>query len=135
MRLLVDTNIFLEMLLDQEKAAEAASLLDNEGGHTLFISDFTIHSIGLLLFRHKRQEAFSHFINDVLFVSGLTPVSLGLEEMPFVVASSRNYRLDFDDAYQYALSARMGLTVVSYDGDFDRTDRTRKTPAGILKGK
>jgi hypothetical protein len=95
MRLLVDTNIFLEVLLDQEKAGEAAALLDNDDGHDLFISDLTIHSIGLLLFRHKRQEAFGHVINDVLFVSKFAPASLAPEELRFVAASSRNCRLDF----------------------------------------
>jgi len=51
MRLLLDTNIFLEVILDQERAKEARALLSKVEGHEFFISDYSLHSIGLLLFR------------------------------------------------------------------------------------
>jgi len=40
MKLLVDTNVFLEVLLSDAKAAEAKALLENAGSHDLFVSDF-----------------------------------------------------------------------------------------------
>ena len=46
MKLLIDTNVFLEVLLSDAKAAEARALLENAGGHDLFVSDFALHSIG-----------------------------------------------------------------------------------------
>lgn len=45
------------------------------------------------------------------------------------------YGLDFDDAYQYAVAEKHNLTLVSFDKDFDRTERGRKTPAEILEMK
>jgi predicted nucleic acid-binding protein len=42
------------------------------------------------------------------------------------------YRLDFDDAYQYVMSERENAITVSFDSDFDRTERGRQTPAQIL---
>jgi len=66
-RLLIDTNIFLEVLLEQARAEEARSLLAAVESHEFFISDFSLHSI-----------------------------------------------------------------VVSFDSDFDRTARGRKTPADII---
>ncbi len=42
--------------------------------------------------------------------------------------------MDFDDAYQYAAVEKHQLVIVSFDGDFDRTERGRKTPAEILQG-
>jgi len=46
----------------------------------------------------------------------------------------RKFGLDFDDAYQYAVAARYGLTIVSFDSDFDRTERGRRTPGDLLEG-
>lgn len=45
---------------------------------------------------------------------------------------ARLFRLDFDDAYQYVAAEEYGLTLVSFDADFDRTERGRKTPAEVL---
>ncbi|MCF6148000.1 MAG: PIN domain-containing protein [Candidatus Kuenenia sp.] len=38
-----------------------------------------------------------------------------------------------DDAYQYAVAEKYGLTLVSFDTDFDRTARGRKTPVKIIE--
>lgn len=46
MRLLVDTNIFLEILLEQSRAEEAKHLLRKVDQHDFFISDFALHSVG-----------------------------------------------------------------------------------------
>lgn len=46
MRLLIDTNIVLEVLLAQEHADEARALLSASDGVELFLSDFAVHSIG-----------------------------------------------------------------------------------------
>ncbi len=61
MRLLIDTNVFLEVLLEQARAEEAQLLLAAIEGHEFFISDFSLHSIGLLLFRRNQFNAFQDF--------------------------------------------------------------------------
>jgi len=48
--------------------------------------------------------------------------------------SAQRFGLDFDDAYQYAVAERYGLTIISFDGDFDRTARGRKTPEDLIFG-
>jgi len=40
-----------------------------------------------------------------------------------------------DDAYQYIASQKHNFSLVSFDSDFDRTARGRKTPAEILADK
>jgi predicted nucleic acid-binding protein len=35
--------------------------------------------------------------------------------------------LDFDDAYQYVAAEKHSMALVSFDADFDRTDRGRRT--------
>jgi predicted nucleic acid-binding protein len=49
-----------------------------------------------------------------------------------VIDISRKFGLDFDDAYQYAAAQEQNLTLVSFDADFDRTSRGRKSPSEIL---
>ena len=43
------------------------------------------------------------------------------------------FRLDFDDAYQYVAAEWAEAVIVSYDDDFDRTVRRRQTPVDVLR--
>jgi len=131
MRLLLDANIFLEILLGQAKAAEARTLLSKTDDHDFFISDFSLHSIGLLFFRRKRYEAFQLFLKDMLLEGGATLLSLGVADMESILAAAQRFNLDFDDAYQYVTAEKHNLAIVSFDGDFDRTERGRQTPSQI----
>ena len=132
MRLLIDTNVFLEIILDQEKAAEAKALLAKVADHEFFISDYSLHSIGLLLFRRKQHNVFQRFLRDMAVNAAVTLLSLSVDDMEAVVDAATKYDLDFDDAYQYVAAEEQGLILVSFDADFDRTTRGRKTPAAIL---
>jgi len=61
MNCLVDTNVFLEILLNQDGRKRCETFLQNEKG-AAWISDFTLHSIGVLLFRQRRPELFQQFV-------------------------------------------------------------------------
>jgi uncharacterized protein len=128
MRLLVDTNIFIEVLLNQAGAGDARTFLENGKGHELYISDFAVHSIGLLLFRHNEHLVFRQFLQDVIDRTGVGMVSLSAQEMDDLINAARKFRLDFDDAYQYSVATRHGLKMVSFDADFDRTTEGRLLP-------
>lgn len=129
MRLLVDTNVFLELLLEQAKAKEARDFLKKINEHQLFVSNYALHSIGLILLRRKQAEMFRQFLSDA--ETGMTMVSLALEELKEVLDAAANFDLDFDDVYQYVTAEKFGLAIVSFDSDFDRTDRGRRTPAAV----
>ena len=134
MKLLLDTNIFLEVILDQERANEARTLLSEVEGHEFFISDYSLHSIGLLLFRRGKHEVFRQFLKDMILGVGVAVIALSAQEMESLIEAAQRFGLDFDDAYQYAVAERHGLTIVSFDSDFDRTERGRKTPKDLLEG-
>ena len=134
MKLLLDTNIFLEVILDQERANEARTLLSEVEGHEFFISDYSLHSIGLLLFRRGKHEVFRQFLKDMILGVGVAVITLSAQEMESLIEAAQRFGLDFDDAYQYAVAERHGLTIVSFDSDFDRTERGRKTPKDLLEG-
>lgn len=131
MKALLDTNIFLEIILSQEKAEEAKELLLKASQHEFFITDYSLHSIGLLLFRKKQHEAFRAFVEDVLMNGGIGLLSLYPDEMEPVTSASQKFSLDFDDAYQYAVAARYDLALISFDADFQRTDKSHKLPSDV----
>ena len=135
MKLLLDTNIFLEVILDQERANEARTLLSEVEGHEFFISDYSLHSIGLLLFRRGQHEVFRQFLKDMILGVGVAVIALSAKETEGLIQVAQRFGLDFDDAYQYAVAKRYGLTIISFDSDFDRTERGRKTPEDLLKGR
>ena len=132
MKLLLDTNIFLEVILDQERANEARTLLSEVEGHEFFISDYSLHSIGLLLFRRGKHEVFRQFLEDMILGVGVAVITLSVQEMESLIEAAQRFGLDFDDAYQYAIAERYGLTIVSFDSDFDRTELGRKIPKDLL---
>ncbi len=132
MNLLIDTNIFLEILLGQAKSREARSLLNKTEEHHFNISDFTFHSIGIVLFNHGRHNAFQQFASDIISNMGIEVRSLTSSETDLIVDASIQFHLDFDDAYQYVVAEKFNLIIVSFDSDFDRSDKGRRIPASFL---
>ncbi|GAA5335329.1 type II toxin-antitoxin system VapC family toxin [Thermus hydrothermalis] len=98
----------------------------------LCLTDFFLHSIGIVLGRLGRSDAFVLFVRDAFLEGAVSLVRLSPEDMPDLVATMERYRLDFDDAYQYRAVEKYGLILVSFDGDFDRTPLGRRTPAQVL---
>ncbi len=130
---LVDTNIWLELLLEQEKAAEVRAFLQAVDASRLYISEFTLYSIGVIVTRLKRDELFNRFIHDIGVRAPVNRVRLHYGELEQLIGLRQSYRLDFDDAYQYLAAAKYALTIVSFDSDFDGTEFGRKTPAQCLQ--
>jgi len=129
---LVDTNVWLERLLNQERAGEVAEFLSHTPSDLLFITDFAFHSIGLILTRLGRLDAFESFIQDLFIEGGVALLRLDPQDMKGLAEAMRRFSLDFDDAYQYVAAGKHNLTIVSFDTDFDQTELGRKTPAQAL---
>jgi len=99
----------------------------------LCLTDFSLHSIGIVLNRLGKPEAFVQFLQDAFLDGAVSLNRLSPEDMPGVVKIMEQYRLDFDDASQYRVAEKYGLVIVSFDSDFDRTALGRKTPAQMLQ--
>ena len=130
---LLDTNIWLELLLGQEQAEIAAELLDALSPSDVCMTDFTLHSIGVICNRLKQSDVFVKFVDDVLIDTGVVLVSIPANKMNRVVEIMDRFRLDFDDAYQYVAAEIEDATIVSFDKDFDKTEQGRLTPMQVLK--
>jgi predicted nucleic acid-binding protein len=60
--------------------------------------------------------------------TGIAVIGLDPKEVLALAEVSKRYHLDFDDAYQYAVAQKYGLQIMSFDTDFDRTEKGRKIP-------
>lgn len=131
---LIDTHLIIEVLLRQEKAREVKQFLERTPSRSLYLSDFTLHSLGIVLLHRNMHDAFLRTVRDLLVSGEIRLLRLDLEDMPAIVDASRRFGLDFDDAYQYVAAEKHNLTLVSFDSDFDRTERGRTTPGAVLAG-
>lgn len=129
---LVDTNVWLERLLAQQKADEVRQFLEAVLSDRLYISDFSFHSICVILTRLKKKQALIDFAQDIFIDGAVELLSVKPEKTQSLVDAMDRFNLDFDDAYQYVLAEMNDLTLVSFDGDFNRTKRGKKTPTEIL---
>ncbi|MGQ9687647.1 MAG: PIN domain-containing protein, partial [Desulfobaccales bacterium] len=98
---LLDTNIILELLLDQNQADHVARFLNQAPPQSLYFSEFSLYSLGVILVRLKQWEIFVRAVEDLLLSGAITLVRLAIDDMPRVADAARTFSLDFDDAYQY----------------------------------
>jgi hypothetical protein len=129
---LVDTNIWLERLLNQEKSLEVKEFLDNSPSELIIISDFSLHSIGVIMSNLKKFEEYSIFIDDLFNHGEVTQLALDAKETKEVMNYIEKSNLDFDDSYQYCLSEKYSLEIVSFDQDFIKNDIKVYTPKEAL---
>ncbi len=123
LKYLVDTNIFLEILLDQEKKEKCKLYLKSKFGN-IAISDFSLHSIGVILFRIKRFEIYNSFINDVLpQIEVLSVQKINYSQISNI---ANQFNLDFDDALQVAVAKTKNLTIATMDKDFEKVSHLYK---------
>jgi uncharacterized protein len=131
---LLDTNVWLERLLDQERSAEVGALFERISSEQLYITDFSLHSIGVIMCRLDRLDVLARFVRDAFIDGAVNLTHLGPEDMPRLIRVVEDAHLDFDDAYQYTAAEKYDLTLTSLDKDFDRSARGRKTPTQVLQG-
>ena len=130
---LIDTNIFLEILLNQEKADECENLLKNisKKKSIFYVSSFSIHSIEVIMTRNKKDIALAEFLSFIEKSKIIRIESITSDEIN-ALDNMKEIKLDFDDALQLTLCKKHNLTLVSYDKHFDKTDITRTEPSSLL---
>lgn len=127
---IVDTNVFLEGLLDRKKAPSVRKFLRKTPIDTLCITDFSLHTLGVILFRLKKYDIFISFVKDMI-IDGMQIVSLQGHDLKELETVAIRYNLDFDDAYLYVSAEKNGFELISFDKDFDTTALKRKEPSEV----
>ena len=134
-RYLVDTNIWLESLLGQERSDSVSEFLDTVPLDQIFISDFALHSIGVIMSRLKKIDILDKFVNDLFFNGLIKQLSLDPYDFIEIISNIQQFRLDFDDAYQLTVSQKYDMTIVTFDKDFNIHGIIKKSPEEIIKTK
>ena len=130
---LVDTNIWLERLLDQDKSDIVSKFLNTIPLDQIFISDFALHSIGVILSRLNKIDILDIFVND-LFINGLIEqIALVPDDFVDIISNIEKFKLDFDDAYQLTISQKYDMTIVTFDKDFNSKGINKMTPEDIIQ--
>ena len=71
------------------------------------MTDFSLHLIGVITSRYKKEDLFGKFVEDVL--PAIMLLSLPTEFYGGVIDAEKDLNLDFDDAYQYCAARYYGL--------------------------
>jgi predicted nucleic acid-binding protein len=98
----------------------------------LLMSDLSLHSIGIVLDRLGKHAVLPQFVEDVFAPNGVTLISVQPQAIRRLVTAIDQFGLDFDDAYQYVAAEERHAILISFDSDFDKTDRGRQTPEYAL---
>ena len=114
---LIDTNIFLEILLSQKQKDICKEFLVSNIEH-IYISDFSLHSIGVILFRSNKETVFDKFVKDI--IQKIKILTLSEELYSDLGKVKEEFGLDFDDAYQFKTAEEYGLSIVTQDKDFEK---------------
>jgi predicted nucleic acid-binding protein len=131
---LIDTNIFIEVIRDQENSEESKELLKkiSRGEINATLSEFTLHAVE----GHttEKPEVIRKFLKTIDNSLGLEISSTGIQEEKEAAAFSKQSDLDFDDALQHHTAVKEDIErIISFDKDFDSTDLKRMEPGELLE--
>ena len=136
MRYLLDTNVWMECLLDGERADEVKLFLSTIPSDELCISDLAFHSIALAHQRAEVMNDFLTFINDLFIKNNVSKISLDYLDYEVLADLVDDGEMDYEDAYHYISAKNQGLILISLNANFkDKGDIQIRTPAKALHEK
>ena len=106
MTYLLDSNVWLELLFEQERADDVRRFLDTVPMAQIAMSEFSVYSIGIALARSGLENAFVQFVSDTLEGTALDRIRLDTTDLKEIMHVRKRFRLDFDDAYQYVAAEK-----------------------------
>jgi predicted nucleic acid-binding protein len=132
--LLIDTNIFLEVMLAQAKRKACVEFLNSvkTGKQKAAVTHFSLYSIMIILDGRGKLRELDRFLRSLSAYKGLTLYSSSLEDKVDAVEFAADGEFDVDDAIQYSSARKLRVkAIVSLDRDFDNREIPRKDPGEI----
>jgi len=128
---LVDTNIFLEILLARPRKEECKKLLSQlrDGKKTGIVTDFTVHSIIVAMDSLNKLTELRTFLISLTAYKGLHIHNTSIiDEIKATQIAIQN-KLDMDDAIQYTTALTTNAeAIISFDKHFNNLKTPRKEP-------
>jgi len=131
---LIDTNIFLEVLLSQKRKDECESFLTQvkSGKKIGVVTDFTVHSIIGIMGSLNRLNELKTFLTSLTAYKGLRIYSATLADEVNAIEIALNQQLDMDDSIQYSTALALNVeAIISFDKHFDSLKIARKEPKAL----
>ena len=126
MKYLLDSNVLLDAFLRRKNWQESVDFLAKVRPIDVALADFSLHAMGFYLVP-KTPELFDEIVQDVI-ARGTWVLRIEPAQLSLVTQNAKHHRLDFDDAFVYTIAELHSLDIISFDADFDRTPRGRRTP-------
>jgi len=133
---LVDTNIFLEILLSQNRKDECENFLTQvrNGKKIGIVTDFTIHSIIVIMGNLNKLNELKTFLTSLTAYKGLKIYYTDLPDEVKATEIALNQQLDMDDSIQYSTALALNVkAIISFDKHFDNLKISRREPKEIEK--
>ncbi len=131
--MLIDTNIFLEVQLNQERAAQATKILEAISVNKVkgFITDYTIDSVIIIMENYdKSPDEIKRFLLSLLGYKGLEFYHLSIYDKIEATEHMKLLNLDFDDACMFqAMNVLKVDQIASFDTDFDKIPEIKRITA------
>jgi predicted nucleic acid-binding protein len=128
--ILLDTNIFLEYLLDRKDAKDCGRLLTklSRGEVEGVVTRYSLHSIETVY----KSRLLAGFLANLDRSLGLSVRDTTTAEEVEVANISRTIGLDFDDTMQYYVAKKLGVDrIVTFDHHFEGLDIPRAEPKDL----
>lgn len=129
---LVDTNIFLEVLLAGSRKNECIQFLTavKNGVKVGVITDFSVHSILVIMEGVGKREQLKIFLGSLLAYKGLRVYATELTDEIEAIDVSYDVKMDLNDAIQYHVASKLKAeAIVSFDKHFDGLRIPRLEPS------
>ncbi len=131
---LIDTNIFLEVMLAQARKNECKTLLKalETGKEKAVVTDFSLYSIMLIMFNLSKIKGLKVFLSSLSAYKGVTIYHTRLSDMIKATEMSEK-GLDMDDSIQYSAALALNAkAIISFDKHFDGLEIPRAEPSQIV---
>ncbi len=125
----IDSNIFLELELEDERKDECEQFLTKivEGTEGGIISDFIVYSILIELTQKSTLTVAKNFLNFLEQTTNITIFVPNTQILSNTFNFIKKYKLDFDDALVVScMMANKIKRLVSFDKDFDKVNEIKR---------
>ena len=128
--MIIDTNIFLEVLLKQNKHEEFLNFLNDLmiGKKRGILSSFIIDSVVINMERSgSKSKEIEIFLKKIIAAEGLKIYNIGMKDRINALSFIEKYNLDYDDALvvQTAIATN-SKEILSLDGHFDKVKELKR---------
>ena len=131
---LIDTNIFLEILLAQEKKDECIALLKEieNGNISAAVTKFSIHSIEVIMGNYKLTNELRIFLESLSELKSLHIYSTNISDEINAI-DEMELGLDFDDALQVSAARALNTEIISFDKHFNNLEGIKRlNPSDVV---